>query len=87
MPPDVRSMLEAISPVSGIVLSPHPSSGSVGSLGRPRFTLLAEWQGEFVAVEAKALIPFAVLLAQKEQQGADIQYEELLALRYADQIP
>ena len=41
--------------------------------------LLAEWQGEYVALEAKALIPSAALWAKKEQKGAEIQYEEVLA--------
>ena len=79
VPPDVRSMLEASLPSEGLSYRLIHRQAGVGSLGRPRFTLLAEWQGEFVAIEAKALIPSAVLWAQKEQQGADIQYEELLA--------
>jgi hypothetical protein len=51
----------------------------VGSLGRPRFTLITQWQGESVALEAKALIPSAALWARKKHKGADIQYEEVLA--------
>ena len=56
----------------------HRQAG-VGSLGRPRFTLLAEWQSEFIALEAKALIPSAALWAGKKHKGAEIQYEEVLA--------
>jgi uncharacterized protein (DUF2252 family) len=79
VPTDVREMLEAALPSRGMVYRLLHRQAGVGSLGRPRFTLLAEWQGKFVAVEAKALIPSAALWAQKTQRGANIQYEEVLA--------
>jgi hypothetical protein len=56
----------------------HRQAG-VGSLGRPRFTLFTKWQEQYVAFEAKALIPSAVLWAEKKLEGAEIQYEEVLA--------
>ena len=76
---DVRAMLEASLPSFGLEYRLVHRLAGVGSLGRPRFTLLTEWQGEYVALEAKALIPSAALWAQKKQKGADIQYEEVLA--------
>ncbi len=79
VPPEVRSMLEAALPSQEMEYRMLHRQAGVGSLGRPRYTALAEWQGGFVAREAKALIPSAVLWAEKRHTGADIQYEEVLA--------
>lgn len=79
IPSDVRAMLEASLPSFGLDYRLVHRLAGVGSLGRPRFTLLAQWQGEFVALEAKALIPSAALWAAKKQKGADVLYEEVLA--------
>jgi uncharacterized protein DUF2252 len=78
-PTDVRSMLEASLPSPGLEYRTVHRLAGVGSLGRPRFTVLAKWQGEYVALEAKALLPSAALWAGKKQKGADVQYEEVLA--------
>jgi len=78
-PPEVQSMLEASLPSQGLQYRLIHRQSGVGSLGRPRFTALAEWQGEYVALEAKALMPSAALWAKKEQKGAEVQYEEVLA--------
>ena len=78
-PPEVKSMLEAGLPSQGMEYRILHRQAGVGSLGRPRYTALGEWQGGFVAREAKALIPSAVLWAKKKLKGAEIQYEELLA--------
>jgi len=78
-PPEVRTFLEAALPSQGMEYRILHRQAGVGSLGRPRYTALAEWQGGFVAREAKALIPSAALWAKKKQAGADIQYEEVLA--------
>ena len=72
-------MLEASLPSQGLEYRLVHRQAGIGSLGRPRFTALAEWQGEYVALEAKALIPSAALWAKKEHKSADIQYEEVLA--------
>jgi hypothetical protein len=76
---DVRAMLEASLPSFGMEYRLVHRLAGVGSLGRPRFTLITQWQGESVALEAKALIPSAALWARKKHKGADIQYEEVLA--------
>ena len=78
-PPEVKSMLEAGLPSQGMEYRILHRQAGTGSLGRPRYTALAEWQGGFVAREAKALIPSAALWARKELKGATIQYEEVLA--------
>jgi hypothetical protein len=79
LPADVRSMLEAGLPTKELNYRLVHRQAGVGSLGRPRFTLVTEWQGEYVALEAKALIPSAALWAQKKLKGAEVQYEEILA--------
>ena len=78
-PPEVRTILEEALPSQGMEYRILHRQAGVGSLGRPRYTALAEWQGGFVAREAKALIPSAALWAKKKQAGADIKYEEVLA--------
>jgi len=78
-PPEVKSMLEAGLPSQGMDYRILHRQAGTGSLGRPRYTALAEWQGGFVAVEAKALIPSAALWAEKKHKGADVKYEEILA--------
>ncbi len=87
-PDDVRSMLEASLPSQGLEYRLLHRQAGVGSLGRPRFTLLTRWQGDYVALEAKALIPSAVLWAEKKHTGADLQYEEVLAraVRHLDPV-
>jgi hypothetical protein len=79
LPEAVRQMLEAGLPTKELNYRLVHRQAGVGSLGRPRFTLLTEWQGEYVALEAKALIPSAALWAHKKHKGAEVQYEEILA--------
>jgi uncharacterized protein (DUF2252 family) len=79
IPAGVRSMLEAALPSQGMTYRLLHRQAGVGSLGRPRFTLLAEWQDTYIAVEAKALVQSAALWAQKKRNKTDVQYEEVLA--------
>jgi hypothetical protein len=78
-PAEVRSMLEASMPAQGLQYRTVHRLAGVGSLGRPRFTVITKWQNEYLALEAKALIPSAALWARKKHKGADVQYEEVLA--------
>ena len=78
-PAEVRSMLEAGLPEQDMEYRIVHRHAGVGSLGRPRFTLLTQWQGEYIALEAKALLSSAALWTQKKHKGAEIQYEEVLA--------
>ncbi len=41
----------------------------LGSLGRPRFVVLADWHGGFVAREAKGILPSACVWAQGKRAG------------------
>jgi hypothetical protein len=55
----------------------HRVSG-LGSLGRRRYVAIAEWHGGKIAREVKELAPSAWLWAKGEDQGAKINYEEIL---------
>ena len=50
----------------------------LGSLGQPRFTALADWQGGKIAREVKALAPSAWLWAEKTAGPPEILYQVLL---------
>lgn len=78
-PPEARAALEATLPSHGLVYRLKHRQAGVGSLGRPRYTALAEWQGERIVRETKPLLPSAALWAEKKQQGAETYYEEMLA--------
>ena len=80
VPAEAQAALEATLPVKGLAYrSIKRRQAGVGSLGRPRYTALAEWQGERIARETKPLIPSAALWAEKKHKGAEIYYEEILA--------
>jgi hypothetical protein len=78
-PPEARTALEATLPEKGLAYRIKRRRAGVGSLGRPRYTALSEWQGKRIARETKPLLPSAALWAEKKHKGADIYYEELLA--------
>ena len=63
VPMEVRSLLEGALPEPRLELRMVHRRSGLGSLGRPRFTALAEWRGGKVAREAKALLPSAWLRA------------------------
>jgi hypothetical protein len=52
-------LLRASLPERGLAYRIVPRVAGVGSLGRPRFVVLAEWRGALVAREAKAFVPSA----------------------------
>ncbi len=58
LPVDARAALAVDRPagMTDVALRPRPKAG-VGSLGRPRFVVLAEWRGGWVCREAKATAP------------------------------
>jgi len=61
VPTEVRSLLEGALPEPGLELRMVHRQSGLGSLGRPRFTALAEWRGGKVAREAKPLLTSAWL--------------------------
>ena len=76
VPTEVRSLLEAALPETRLELRMVYRQPGLGSLGRPRFTALAEWRGGKVAREAKALVPSAWLWAASTAGNRQIYYDE-----------
>jgi len=85
IPTEARLALEVSLPDGVTYRIKHRWAG-IGSLGRERYTALAESNGERIAREAKPLLPSAALWAEHKLAGAEIYYEEILArvVRSAD---
>lgn len=79
LPASARASLEATLPSKDLKYHIKHRQAGVGSLGRPRYMALTEWQGKRIAHETKPLLPSAVLWAEKKHTGAEIYYEEILA--------
>src|SRR5262249_51058771 len=76
VPTEVRSLLEAALPEPILELRVVHRQSGLGSLGRPRFTALADWCGGKIAREAKALLPSAWLWAAVAAGDGQIYYAE-----------
>ena len=63
LPAKVRAMLKRAMPERGLAFRVAHRRAGLGSLGRERFTALAEWCGSMIAREAKALLPSACVWA------------------------
>ena len=76
----VRALPEPVSPYQIL----HRQAG-LGSLGRRRFTLVAQWCGGYIAREAKELVPSAWHWMEKKQ-STKISYATIVsrAVRVAD---
>jgi hypothetical protein len=76
VPADVRLLLAAALPEPGLELRIVHRQSGLGSLGRPRFTAVAEWRGGKVSREAKSLLPSAWLWAADAAGDTRIYYDE-----------
>src|SRR5262249_28832706 len=76
LPMEVRSLLEAALPEPRLELRMVHRRSGLGSLGRPRFTALAEWRGGKVARDAKALLRSAWLWAAGAPGNTRFYYDE-----------
>jgi len=83
--PKVRRLLEAALPARNLETRLVHRRAGLGSLGRQRLVMLADWQGGMVAREAKPLAPSAWLWA-RNSPGSRIRYAELVqrAVRVPD---
>ena len=77
VPPRVLALLKQAMPDRGLTLRVVHRQAGLGSLGRERFTAIAEWQGGNVAREAKALLPSACTWSGDLQTNR-IYYPEIL---------
>ena len=84
IPADVKTILTRALPESLPFQIRHRQAG-LGSLGRRRFTLVAQWRGGYIAREAKELVPSAWHWMDT-QQNAKIFYTEAItrAVRVLD---
>jgi len=69
LPPLIEETLIRALPESPAAFRVLHRQAGLGSLGRRRFTLVAQWRGGWVAREAKELAPSAWLWNEKSQHG------------------
>ncbi len=67
-----RDVLQASMPDPRLTMRIVRRVAGVGSLGRPRFVALAEWQGATIAREAKAFVPSAVAWSSAKRARAGV---------------
>jgi Uncharacterized protein conserved in bacteria (DUF2252) len=86
IPHNAQRALQQLMPDPGLSYRIRRRVAGVGSLGRPRYVALAEWQGGAIAREAKMLAPSACLWAQDGRGDATSLYEEIVnhAIRCRD---
>ncbi len=86
MPRDARSALAALWPAPRLTWRVVHRIAGLGSLGRQRFVVLAEWRGGRIAREAKALTTSAAAWAAGTRRNARVLYATALAksVRCAD---
>ena len=84
--PAVRTLLRQALPDAEIPFSVLHRLAGLGSLGRERFTAVADWRGGKVAREAKALVPPASSWAKSGRTTDAIHYTQIIqqAVRTAD---
>jgi hypothetical protein len=78
VPPTARRALQQLLPEPGLSYRVRHRVAGLGSLGRPRYVALAEWQGGAIAREVKALAPSACTWARDGRGTSTIRYQELL---------
>lgn len=75
-----RAALDHLMPEPGLSYSLRRRVSGLGSLGRPRYVALAEWQGGKIARETKTLTPSACVWARDGHGLNTIMYQSLLDL-------
>jgi len=78
IPRQVYTALQALMPASGLTLNIQHGTGGLGSLGQPRYTALAQWQGGIIAREAKALAPSACAWARNGRFELPTLYQSIM---------
>jgi len=86
IPQSAQQALQQLMPDRRLSYRIRRLGAGLGSLGRPRYVALAEWQGGAIAREAKMLSPSACLWAQDGRGDTIILYEEIVnhAIRCRD---
>lgn len=77
VPPGVMKLLKQAMPETNLKFRVAHRRAGLGSLGRERFTAIAEWKGGYIAREAKALLPSACVWATGARDNG-IYYAQIL---------
>jgi Uncharacterized protein conserved in bacteria (DUF2252) len=78
LPAGARKAIEGMMPAKGLDWHIVHRIAGLGSLGRERYTAIAEWRGGSIAREAKALAPSACHWAKEGAGTSPILYQKLL---------
>jgi uncharacterized protein (DUF2252 family) len=78
VPAKVRAMLKEAMPERGLGFRVAHRRAGLGSLGRERFTAIADWRGGMIAREAKPLLPSACIWAAGSSE-TEIYYSRIVA--------
>ncbi|HLI49077.1 MAG TPA: DUF2252 family protein [Chthonomonas sp.] len=78
IPESAQVALEHLLPAKGLAYKLKRRIAGLGSLGRPRYAAIAEWEGGLVVREAKALLPSAALWAAGLERAPEIYYQAIL---------
>ncbi|CCW34524.1 hypothetical protein CTKA_00456 [Chthonomonas calidirosea] len=78
IPESAQVALEHLLPAKGLSYKLKRRIAGLGSLGRPRYAAIAEWEGGLVVREAKALLPSAAIWAAGLERAPEIYYQALL---------
>jgi len=78
VPPKVMSMLKQAMPERGLAFRVAHRRAGLGSLGRQRFTAIADWRGGKIARETKALLPSACAWANG-LTNSEIYYSRIIS--------
>jgi Uncharacterized protein conserved in bacteria (DUF2252) len=86
VPADAMSLLKRAMPKADLAFRVSHRQAGLGSLGRDRFTAIAEWCGGKIAREVKVLLPSACVWAGAKPKAEAIYYQEILrcSVRVAD---
>jgi hypothetical protein len=86
VPKDVLTLLRQAMPEKNLPFRVAHRQAGLGSLGRERYTALADWRGGKICREAKALLPSACSWAGLDSGNTHIYYADILraAARTAD---
>jgi hypothetical protein len=86
VPPKILSLLRTVLPSKNLAFRVVHRQSGLGSLGRERYTALADWCGGKIARETKPLVPSACVWAKVRGVDERIRYAEILrcASRAAD---
>jgi len=78
MPQEVNRAIERAMPERGLPFRVVHRQAGLGSLGRRRFTALAEWDGGLIAREAKEMVPSAWYWASGSKRQTPLLYTRLI---------